>query len=137
MITIKFRDGSVFNIIHGWDSSNLGYLRKALLPEDAHIQVVLPADETALSMTVQELLKQPRDVIITLNQAIMLLGPISMLSLSAHIEKVCRLGEIEAIAQLCCKTEAEMLKTPRFGQMKLTETKKALAHLGLSLGMQF
>lgn len=44
-------------------------------------------------------------------------------------------ANIKTLAELCMKTDAEMLKTKNFGRKSLEEIKKVLQELGLSLGM--
>ncbi len=57
------------------------------------------------------------------------------LELSARSSKCLRSADIQTIADLVQKSEAELLKTKNFGKKSLGEIKEVLAGLGLSLGM--
>lgn len=58
------------------------------------------------------------------------------LELSSRSSKCLKSADIETIADLVQKTEAELLKTKNFGKKSLGEIKEVLTGLGLSLGMR-
>ncbi|WP_169310299.1 DNA-directed RNA polymerase subunit alpha [Flexistipes sinusarabici] len=60
---------------------------------------------------------------------------IEELELSVRAYNCLKNAEIKTLAELCSKTDAEMLKTKNFGRKSLEEIKKVLSELGLSLGM--
>jgi len=57
------------------------------------------------------------------------------LELSVRAYNCLKNANIKTLAELCMKTDAEMLKTKNFGRKSLEEIKKVLQELGLSLGM--
>ncbi|PLX67610.1 MAG: DNA-directed RNA polymerase subunit alpha [Denitrovibrio sp.] len=60
---------------------------------------------------------------------------IEELELSVRAYNCLKNANIKTLAELCMKTDAEMLKTKNFGRKSLEEIKKVLQELGLSLGM--
>jgi DNA-directed RNA polymerase subunit alpha len=60
---------------------------------------------------------------------------IEELELSVRAYNCLKNAAIKTLAELCMKTDAEMLKTKNFGRKSLEEIKKVLQELGLSLGM--
>jgi len=60
---------------------------------------------------------------------------IGELELSVRAYNCLKNANIKTLADLCEKTDAELLKTKNFGRRSLEEIKKVLAELGLSLGM--
>ena len=58
------------------------------------------------------------------------------LELSVRSYNCLKNANIQTIAELIQKTEAEMLKTKNFGRKSLNEIKEILAQMGLSLGMK-
>jgi DNA-directed RNA polymerase subunit alpha len=60
---------------------------------------------------------------------------IEELELSVRAYNCLKNANIKTLAELCSKTDAEMLKTKNFGRKSLEEIKKVLNDLGLSLGM--
>ncbi|BAI81200.1 DNA-directed RNA polymerase, alpha subunit [Deferribacter desulfuricans SSM1] len=60
---------------------------------------------------------------------------IEELELSVRAYNCLKNANIKTLADLCEKTDAELLKTKNFGRRSLEEIKKVLAELGLSLGM--
>jgi len=60
---------------------------------------------------------------------------IEELELSVRAYNCLKNANIKTLAELCSKTEADMLKTKNFGRKSLEEIKNVLADLGLSLGM--
>ncbi|MGE4266489.1 MAG: DNA-directed RNA polymerase subunit alpha [Deferribacterales bacterium] len=60
---------------------------------------------------------------------------IEELELSVRAYNCLKNANIKTLAELCMKTDAEMLKTKNFGRKSLEEIKKVLCELGLSLGM--
>jgi hypothetical protein len=61
---------------------------------------------------------------------------IDELELSVATSNVLRRLELKNVADLCRRTEAELLKMDGFGRKSLKEVKELLADLGLSLGMR-
>jgi len=60
---------------------------------------------------------------------------IEELELSVRAYNCLKNANIKTLAELCQKTDGEMLKTKNFGRKSLEEIKKVLQELGLSLGM--
>jgi DNA-directed RNA polymerase subunit alpha len=60
---------------------------------------------------------------------------IEELELSVRAYNCLTNAEVKTLAELCSKTDGEMLKTKNFGRKSLEEIKKVLADLGLGLGM--
>jgi len=60
---------------------------------------------------------------------------IEELELSVRAYNCLKNAEIKTLAELCSKTDNDMLKTKNFGRKSLEEIKKVLHELGLSLGM--
>ncbi len=60
---------------------------------------------------------------------------IEELELSVRAYNCLKNANIKTLAELCSKTDAEMLKTKNFGRKSLEEIKKVLSELGLGLGM--
>ncbi|WP_022850592.1 DNA-directed RNA polymerase subunit alpha [Limisalsivibrio acetivorans] len=60
---------------------------------------------------------------------------IEELELSVRAYNCLKNANIKTLAELCSRTDAEMLKTKNFGRKSLEEIKKVLNELGLSLGM--
>ena len=60
---------------------------------------------------------------------------IEELELSVRAYNCLKNANIKTLAELCQKTDSEMLKTKNFGRKSLEEIKKVLQELGLSLGM--
>lgn len=60
---------------------------------------------------------------------------IEELELSVRAYNCLKNATIKTLAELCSKTDAEMLKTKNFGRKSLEEIKKVLADLGLGLGI--
>jgi len=58
------------------------------------------------------------------------------LELSVRSYNCLKNANIQTIAELVQKTEAEMLRTKNFGRKSLNEIKEILANMGLSLGMR-
>jgi len=58
------------------------------------------------------------------------------LELSVRSYNCLKNANIQSIAELVQKTEAEMLRTKNFGRKSLNEIKEILANMGLSLGMR-
>jgi DNA-directed RNA polymerase subunit alpha len=61
--------------------------------------------------------------------------PVSSLELSVRASNCLSSKKIEALSQLVCMTEEELMDIPSFGKTSLREVKRKLADLGLSLGM--
>ncbi len=62
--------------------------------------------------------------------------PVSELELSVRASNCLKNANIQTIADLVTKTEAEMLKTKNFGKKSLNEIKDILSSLGLHFGME-
>jgi DNA-directed RNA polymerase subunit alpha len=60
---------------------------------------------------------------------------IEELELSVRAYNCLKNANIKTLAELCSKTDAEMLKTKNFGRKSLEEIKNVLSELGLGLGM--
>ncbi len=60
---------------------------------------------------------------------------IEELELSVRAYNCLKNANIKTLAELCSRTDAEMLKTKNFGRKSLEEIKKVLSELGLGLGM--
>lgn len=60
---------------------------------------------------------------------------IEELELSVRAYNCLKNAEIKTLAELCSKTDNDMLKTKNFGRKSLEEIKKVLHELGLGLGM--
>jgi len=60
---------------------------------------------------------------------------IEELELSVRAYNCLKNAEIKTLAELCSKTDNDMLKTKNFGRKSLEEIRKVLSELGLSLGM--
>jgi DNA-directed RNA polymerase subunit alpha len=60
---------------------------------------------------------------------------IEELELSVRAYNCLKNANIKTLAELCSKTDGEMLKTKNFGRKSLEEIKKVLHELGLGLGM--
>lgn len=60
---------------------------------------------------------------------------IEELELSVRAYNCLKNANIKTLAELCSKTDSDMLKTKNFGRKSLEEIKNVLAELGLSLGM--
>lgn len=60
---------------------------------------------------------------------------IEELELSVRAYNCLKNAEIRTLAELCSKSDGEMLKTKNFGRKSLEEIKKVLNELGLGLGM--
>lgn len=60
---------------------------------------------------------------------------IEELELSVRAYNCLKNAQIKTLAELCDRTDGEMLKTKNFGRKSLEEIKKVLSELGLSLGM--
>jgi DNA-directed RNA polymerase subunit alpha len=58
------------------------------------------------------------------------------LDLSVRSYNCLKNAQIQTIADLVTKTEADMLKTKNFGRKSLNEIKEILAQMGLCLGMK-
>lgn len=66
-----------------------------------------------------------------------LIQDVEVLELSVRAQNCLSNADIKLIGELCCKTEAKMLKYRNFGRVSLEEIKEQLAKLDLSLGMTF
>ena len=64
-----------------------------------------------------------------------LLRNVAELEVSARASNCFKAANIQTIADLVPKTEAELLKTKNFGKKSLSEIKTVLGEMGLSLGM--
>jgi len=60
---------------------------------------------------------------------------IEELELSVRAYNCLKNANIKTLAELCSKTDTDMLKTKNFGRKSLEEIKKVLHELGLGLGM--
>lgn len=59
--------------------------------------------------------------------------PIAELELSVRSRRVVDMFKLRTIGDLCCKTEAELMACPNFGQTSLNEIKSKLDEFGLAL----
>jgi DNA-directed RNA polymerase subunit alpha len=108
-------------------------------PEDAiafaakiikdHMELFINFDEPVYVDEEEEIDEQNEQILELLDKSI------EELELSVRAYNCLTNAEVKTLAELCSKTDAEMLKTKNFGRKSLEEIKKVLADLGLGLGM--
>jgi DNA-directed RNA polymerase subunit alpha len=108
-------------------------------PEDAiafaakiikdHMELFINFDEPVYVDEEEEIDEQNEQILELLDKSI------EELELSVRAYNCLTNAEVKTLAELCSKTDAEMLKTKNFGRKSLEGIKKVLADLGLGLGM--
>ncbi|HLG95370.1 MAG TPA: DNA-directed RNA polymerase subunit alpha [Bryobacteraceae bacterium] len=112
----------------------------AISPQDAIGQAAkLLKDHMAIFINFEELpeaAEEPADRGLTQMNEV-LNRSVEELELSVRSYNCLKNANIQTIADLVQRTEAEMLRTKNFGRKSLNEIKEILANLGLSFGMKF
>jgi DNA-directed RNA polymerase subunit alpha len=104
----------------------LGYASKILKDQ---LEIFINFEEPKYNAEVPNEDKSKQELFELLNKSI------EELELSVRAYNCLKNANIKTLAELCGKTDGEMLKTKNFGRKSLEEIKNVLSELGLSLGM--